>query len=76
MEAGAVPAPTAIPGRLLAWAYVSGGRDLALVVAWHFVFDCAQIAAPISGGPNRLAGVAALTGLAALIVLGISGVIA
>ena len=56
MEAGAVPDLTAIPGPLLAWVSVSGGRDLALVVAWHFIFECAQIAAPISGGPNRLAG--------------------
>jgi hypothetical protein len=64
-------------GALIAWVYVFSGRNLVLVMAWHFLYDFAQIAAPpISGKPNRIAAAGALAGLAALVVLSVAGVLA
>jgi membrane protease YdiL (CAAX protease family) len=68
---------TTLLGALIAWVYVFSGRNLVLVMAWHFLYDFSLIAAPpVSGKPNRIAVVGALAGLAALVVLSVAGVLA
>ena len=65
---------TAILGMLIAWLYVLSGRNLVLVMVWHFVWDFAQMSTPvISGKPNRFALIGALAAVVALVVLSVVG---
>ena len=65
---------TAVLGMLIAWLYVLSGRNLVLVMVWHFVWDFSQMSTPvISGRPNRFALIGALAAVVALVVLSVVG---